>query len=129
MHMCIIKLSACDVTWDIATTPDEGAGQGEGGFQHCAEMVTSGHSCRKPFVGNGWAMSLLLCTNGLRKQSSGHVGPPLLAVKQPLAKSHDYCKLFRSGCGLSHKSAKDGCNGTRVKLEASNTFNGSRGLK
>jgi len=26
--------------------------------------------------------------------------------------------LLDSGCSLSHKSAQDGCNGTRVKLEA-----------
>ena len=26
-----------------------------------------------------WAISLLMCTNGLRKRSSGHVGPPFLA--------------------------------------------------
>ena len=45
------------------------------------KMTASGLSCRKYLVGTGWAISLLLCTNGLRKQSSGHVGPPFLAVK------------------------------------------------
>ena len=44
-------------------------------------MAGSGLSCRNPLVGIGWAISLLLCTNGLRKQSSDHVGPPFLAVK------------------------------------------------
>jgi len=45
---------------------------------------------------------LLMCTNGLRKRSSGHVGPPFLAVRLfsrsvggPLAMSRDYCKLVR----------------------------------
>jgi len=36
-------------------------------------MAASGLSCRKPLVSTGWAISLLLCTNGLRKRSSGHV--------------------------------------------------------
>ena len=44
-------------------------------------MAASGLSCRKPLVIPGWAISLLMCTNGLRKQSSGHVGPPFLAVR------------------------------------------------
>jgi len=44
-------------------------------------MTTSGLSCRKPLVSTGWAISLLLCTNELRKRSSGHVGPPFLAVR------------------------------------------------
>jgi len=35
----------------------------------------------KPLVSPGWAISFLLCTNGLRKRSSGHVGPPFLAVR------------------------------------------------
>ena len=42
-------------------------------------MAACGLSCGKPLVGTGWAVALLLCTNGLRKQSSGHVGPPCLA--------------------------------------------------
>ena len=44
-------------------------------------MAASGLSYRKPLVSTGWAISLLLCTNGLRKRSSGHVGPPFLAVR------------------------------------------------
>ena len=50
------------------------------GFQHWAQGA-SGLSYRKPLVGTGWDISLLLCANGLRKWSSGYVGPPLLAVK------------------------------------------------
>ena len=44
-------------------------------------MAASGLSCRKPLVIPMWAISLLMCTNGRRKQSSGHVGPPFLAVR------------------------------------------------
>ena len=46
-------------------------------------MAASGLSCRKLLVSTGWAISisLLLCMNGLRKQSSGLVGPPFPAVK------------------------------------------------
>ena len=42
-------------------------------------------------------LSVLICMNGLRKQTPGHVGPPFIAVKlfslpvwRPLAKSRDY---------------------------------------
>ena len=61
-------------------------GTGGGGWVSIlvpGNMAATGLSCRKPLVGTGWAISLLLCMNGLRKQSSGHVhvGPPLLAVK------------------------------------------------
>ena len=44
-------------------------------------MATSGLSCRRLLVGAGWAISLLLCMNGLRNQSSVYVGTPFLAVK------------------------------------------------
>ena len=44
-------------------------------------MAASGLSCRKSLVSPGWAISLLLFTNGFRKQSSGQVGPPFLAVR------------------------------------------------
>jgi len=63
--------------------PAERAGQGEvGRFQYWARgnMAASGLSYRKPLVSTGWAISLL-CTNGLRRRSSSHVGPPFLAVK------------------------------------------------
>jgi len=44
-------------------------------------MAASGVSCRKPLVIPGWAISLLMCTKGLSKRFSGHVGPPFLAVR------------------------------------------------
>ena len=58
-------------------------------------------SFRNGLVGCGWAASVLLCTNELRKQSPHLVGFPFLTgdlffpslVKQLLAERHDYCKL------------------------------------
>ena len=83
-------------------------------------MAASGHSCRKPLVSTGWAISLLLCTNGLRKWSSGHVYRACISGsegsigatigQEPIASSLD------SGCGLSLKCVQVGCNGTCVKL-------------
>jgi len=68
-----------------------------------------------------WAVSLLLCKNGHRKQSSGHVGPPFLTVKlfsHSVAIVGDHwptavtiASSLDSGCGLSHECAQDGCNG------------------
>ena len=58
--------------------------EGEGGQVSTLgpdNMATSGLSYRKPLVSPGWAISLLLYTNRHRKWSSGHVGPPFLAVR------------------------------------------------
>ena len=44
-------------------------------------MAVFGLSLEEPLVGAQRATSVLLCTNGLRKQSSRLVGPPFLAVK------------------------------------------------
>ena len=63
-------------------------GTGGGGWVSIlspGNMAASGLSCRKPLGGTGCAISLLLCMNGLRKWSSGHVGTPFLAVKLFLA--------------------------------------------
>ena len=86
-------------------------------------MAASGLSCRKPLVGTGWAISLLLCMNSLRKQSSGHVGPPFLAVNlfsrsrgSHWTRAVTIASLLDSGCVLSCECAQDGCNGTCVKL-------------
>ena len=54
----------------------EAGGQGSSDI-----VVASGLGCRNIVVGIGWAISLILCTNGLRKESSGHTGFPFLAVK------------------------------------------------
>jgi len=66
-------------------------------------MAASGLSRRKPLARTGWAISLLLWANELRKWCSGHihVGPPFLAVSLfSLCRgdhwpSQDYCKLVR----------------------------------
>ena len=43
-------------------------------------MPASGVACRKPSVSTGWAISLLFI-GGLRKLSSGLVGPPFLTMR------------------------------------------------
>ena len=55
MHMCIIKLSACDVTWDIATTPDEGAGRGleRVGFNTVPRWLLLGIAVESPLSATG----------------------------------------------------------------------------
>ena len=88
-------------------------------------MAASGLSCRKPLVGTKWASSLLLCTNGPRKLPSGHVAPLFMAVKLfscsiGVTRAVTIESLLDSGCGLSHISTRDGCNGSCVKLEDSN---------
>jgi len=48
-------------------------GTGEGGWVHLKgadSMAVSGLRFRNTLVGSGWATVVLLCTNGLRKQSS-----------------------------------------------------------
>ena len=49
--------------------------------QGADSMAVFGLSLEEPLVGAQRATSVLLCTNGLRKQSSRLVGPPFLAVK------------------------------------------------
>jgi len=47
-------------------------GIGGGGWVHPLDadsMAVSGLSFRNALVGSGWATAVLLCTNGLRKQS------------------------------------------------------------
>ena len=63
-------------------------------------IAASGLSYRRSLNGIRWAISLLLCTNGIRKQFSGHVEPSFLTMKLfPWAggvttgKSHKHWKL------------------------------------
>ena len=59
-------------------------GAGGGGWVHpkgADSMAVFGLSLEEPLVGAQRATSVLLCTNGLKKQSSSLVGPPFLAVK------------------------------------------------
>ena len=63
---------------DLGSVPAKEGGTVGGGR---VSMAASGLSCRKPLISTGWAISLFLFTNGLRKRLSGHVGPPFLAVK------------------------------------------------
>ena len=50
-------------------------------LQGVNSMAMSGLVYRKPLVGSRWAASLLLCMNGLRKQTFHLVGPPLPVLK------------------------------------------------
>jgi len=55
-----------------------------GRFQHWAQetWLLLGLAVESPWLAmGGWAISLLLRMNGLRKKCSGHIGPPFLAVK------------------------------------------------
>ena len=61
-------------------------------------VAASGFSCRKPLVGTGWAISLLLCTNGLSKWSSGHVRPPFPKLVTVLEYSQ---KLHKAAVGIA----------------------------
>ena len=69
---------ACDVTSGNVLGRTSRMG-GTGGFwwlhtKGVNSMAASGLGCRKALAGTGWALSLLLCMTGLRKQSSGLVG-------------------------------------------------------
>ena len=60
-------------------------GTGGGGWVSAlslGSMAAFGLGLEELLVGAGWAISILLCTNGPRKSSSRLVGPPFLAVKR-----------------------------------------------
>ena len=70
--------------WEIGSAASREGGAGRGGWVHpkgADSMAVFGLSLEGPLVGAQRATSVLLCTNGLRKQSSRLVGPPFLAVK------------------------------------------------
>ena len=75
---------------------------------------------------------------GLRKQSSGCVGVPISGTEAlfSVCRSNHWPTAvtiessLESGHGLSPESSQDGCTGTCVKLEASNSMRrGTIGLK
>ena len=88
-------------------------------------MAASELGCRKALVGTGWANSLLLCMNGLRKQISGLLGPPFptLSLFFSVYTGSDWLRAMTiensliSGCGLSHESAEDGYKDSWMKFE------------
>ena len=85
-------------------------------------MASCQHILSRTHSSFGVSMSLLLCINGLRKQSSGHAEPPFLAVK---LFSHSVgATISQEGCGLSYISARYGCNDNPSKWN-SGTFRGS----
>jgi len=56
-------------------------------------------------------LSSYIYTYGPRKQSSHHVGPPLLAVKVDGPRAMNISSLLLGGCGLGHKHVEDACKG------------------
>ena len=68
-----MKLSSCDVTSCNDLMSSRKGGTGGGGWVHLKgadSMAVSGLSFRNTLVGSGWAISVLLCPNGLKEQSS-----------------------------------------------------------
>ena len=84
-----------------------------------------GLSCGKALVGTGWAISLLLGTNRLKKTAfwpcwasiSGSEAIFLLYRGNRWPRAVSVASSLDSECGLHHESAQEGCNGTCVKLE------------
>ena len=56
-------------------------------------MAVSGFCFRSALVGSEWATAVLLCTNGLRKQSS--------PCTVPIASGEAFFPVWVSGCQLS----------------------------
>ena len=86
MHICVIQLvmSLLVMSQGLRFCTSRKGGTWRGGRVSTlgpGSMAASGLCYRKHLVSTGWAISLFLRTNGLRKRSSGHVGPPFLAVK------------------------------------------------
>jgi len=82
-------------------------------------ITVSRLSCRMAFISTGYielAISLLLCTNGLREHCAHLVGPPFLAMNSVWVGSLCLRAMtsegsLLSGCGYSHECVQDGCNG------------------
>ena len=77
-----VRLSAMSLGLRLCTSRE--GGTGGGGWVSAlslGSMAAFGLDLEKLLVGAGWAVSLLLCTNGPRKRSSRLVGPPFPAVK------------------------------------------------
>ena len=92
--------------------PAERVGQGEvGGVQFWAQvaLLLLGLAVESPWSALGGPCLSSCATNGLRNQSSGHVGPPFLAVRPFLllckgdhwSRAVTIASSFDSGCGLS----------------------------
>ena len=86
-------------------------------------MIVSGLHFGNALVGSEWATAVLLCINGLRKQSSYPVRHPFLvgSIYLSLAEQlpdefRDYFQLVKGGCGLSHEHVEDGCKSTCVEF-------------
>ena len=82
-----MKLSSCDVTSCNDLTRGGGGwvhGTEGGGWVHLKgadSMAVSGLRFENALVGSEWATAVLLCTNGLRKQSSHPARRPFATGK------------------------------------------------
>ena len=83
-------------------------------------MAVSGLHFENTLVESEWATAVLLCTNGLRKQSSCPawcpfpVGKHLFQSGQAVAVT--IASSLMGGCVLSHKRVEDGCKSTHVEF-------------
>lgn len=82
-------------------------------------VVASGLGRRKSFVGNGRAISLFFCMNGMRKEFSGPVGLHfwqwglfIFYTGGLWVRALTIENVLTREWGLSHGSAGDGCKGT-----------------
>ena len=117
-HICIVKLSTSDATSGNVLWTGKVRGRWVGSPKGCIQHGHVSLAIERPWL-LGWVgHSLLLCANGLRKQSCSLVEPPFLATKFLsqstqaiiLAESNDYWKLINKWVWLeSLQSAKDGC--------------------
>jgi len=83
-------------------------------------MAISGLWFGNALVGSEWAIAVLLCMNGLRKQSSHPARRPFPAGKH-LSQSGrvvavTIASLLMGGRGLSHECVEDGCKSTCVEF-------------
>ena len=86
-------------------------------------VAVSGLCFGNALVGSGWATAVLLCTNGLRKQSS-HSAQCLFLAGNHFFSLGEWLPVgamtiassLMGGCGLSHEHVEDGCKSTCVKF-------------
>ena len=102
-------------------------GTGGDGWVHLKgahSMAVSGFRFENALVGSEWATAVLLCTNGLRKQSSCLARCPFPMGKHLSQSGRASCQLsavtiaslLMGGCDLSHECVEDGCKSTCVEF-------------
>ncbi len=91
----IVRILADDVTWGISPgyrfCVSRKGGTWGGGCVHLKGkngIVQPWAGNRKPLLGTGWAVCLVFCMNGRRKQPCHLVGPPFQAPMALLVLEH-----------------------------------------